>query len=103
MRSDTRELADSVANCPNCVSAGWGCALRHCGRLTPLLSQRDGAKAPQHSKPMGAADRGQRGALSKDFGGPYPAALECLANSGANLFAAADLTLMRSLRIKNAV
>jgi hypothetical protein len=43
-----------------------------------------------------------------DFGGPYPdyldpAAAECRATSGANLFAAADLTLMRSLRTKNAV
>ena len=29
-------------------------------------------------------------------------ALECLANRRANSFAAADLTLMRSLRVKNA-
>ena len=34
------------------------------------------------------------------FGGPYPAALECLADSHATNVAAADLTLMRSLRFE---
>jgi hypothetical protein len=47
----------------------------------------------------GATDTGETTA-GREIGGPYLAALECQAISSANKFAAADLTLMRSLRKK---
>ena len=71
--------SDGNQICPNCVRVGSRWA------------------APD------IADAAPRGATSAAFkpariGGPSPAGLECHAASTANRFAAADLTLMRSLR-----
>ena len=64
----------------------------------------DGAVRERHSPAMDAVEldtrRNQAGGVREEIGGR--STQECLANSGANLFAAADLTLMRSLRVKNA-
>jgi hypothetical protein len=100
LRENSEEKQPACTNfetamaCPICVSAGWAVRLdkQAANNASPTL----GTDARQWRW-----NRKRRG--REDFGGLYPAALECLANSGANLFAAADLTLMRSLRTKNAV
>ena len=83
----------TVRSCLNCVSAGPGrCPKtnKHRAWLQPI----DPFQARVQPSENSAGRPGRR------FGRPCPMALECLADSRANYFATADLTLMRSLRIK---
>ena len=85
----------TVRSCLNCVSAGPGrCPKtnKHRAWLQPI----DPFQARVQPSENSAGRPGRR------FGRPCPMALECLADSRANYFATADLTLMRSLR-KNAI
>jgi hypothetical protein len=62
----------------------------------------DGAVRDKHSTATNAVELNARlqsaGGVREEIGGR--STQECLANSRANFFAAADLTLMRSLRVK---
>jgi hypothetical protein len=67
--------------------------------LVPDGAVRDG-HSPAVMQLSWIPAKNSAGGVREEIGGR--STQECLANSGANSFAAADLTLMRSLRIKNA-
>ena len=91
-RRQTRTIRQNHS-CLSCVSAGPGrCPKtnKHRAWLQPMDPFQARVQPSENSA----------GRPERRFGRPCPMALECLADSRANCFATADLTLMRSLRKK---
>jgi len=87
--------SDSQKDCRKCDSAGWRCTRRHSpADSAEVENPRDGSEPAERAALQEAKTRYRRESEV------LPAALECRANSSAKSLAAADQTLMRSLRTK---